>query len=697
MDWLREYWPFLLPPLIILPGLGDFAFPGKAAEYSDIVLTHYPNAVFLKRSLLGEGILPLWSPNILSGYPFIAHPHSGIWYPPMWLALLLPLPLGLNLMVAAHLIIAGAALYAFLRLKGLSRHAAILGGLAFEATPKIFAHFGAGQILLVSAVCLTPLLFWASVRPSNKTEIWSRLFQPGPILALIFFLDPRWAFYSGVVWAIWRISHSHNGYVIATSLSALKQLLLTALIVLPLLWAFLEFTSLSTRSNLSPSEVLALSLPVEALLGFVIPQWGVTHEWLLYPGILVLAFTIISIVTKESRAKVWFWLILVLVAVALSLGENLPGLEALANLPGFSLLRVPTRALFLSLLGMAMLTAYGFDTLREHISIKGLRPVRLTLLVLMAFLALLAIMLFVQREGSWQPALWASLSLATLWFVIEKKAESQISPRSFIIAVTSLMLIDIALIASSIISFRPVEQVLSEDDEMTRFLSAQEGRFRVYSPSYSLGQQSAVLNQIEQADGVDPIQLQSYADFFAEASGVPSEGYTSTQPPFASGNPSSANRSYLPNAARLGLINVAFLLSEFPLESEDLELREMLDGTFVYANELVKARAWLQAPDGSENAAEIVDWAPNRISVRAKGPGTLVLSEIDYLGWRVWIDEEEGEIETYADILRSVDLDAGVHTVDFRFLPKSVIWGLPISIGTIILLVLGPSKKKRNS
>ena len=693
-DWLKEYWPFFLPPMIILPGLADFAFPGNTAEYSDIVLTHYPNAIFLKRSLLTEGILPMWSPNILSGYPFIAHPHSGIWYPPMWLVLLIPLPLGLNLMVAAHLVLAGIALYTFLRLKGLSRHAALLGGLAFEATPKIFAHFGAGQILLICAVCLTPLLFWASLRQSGKSKLWSRILQPGPLLALIFFLDPRWAFYSGAAWAIWFISHSHRRKIVGTFLLMLKHFLISALIVFPMLWAFLEFSSLSTRANLSPNEVLELSLPTGSLLGFAIPQWGGPHEWLLYPGILVLAFSIFSLFTRERKSKLGSWLALAGFTVILSLGENFPGMQALAGLPGFSLLRVPPRALFLTLMALSVLSAVGFEALEELVSRNDLRPLRLTMLALTSFLTILAVMFYFQHVGSWLPALWAALILATLWFVVEKRATSNILPKPFFLLIACLMLIDLTLMAQSVISFRPVETVLNQDKELTRFISDQQGQIRVYSPSYSLGQQSAVLNQIEQADGVDPIQLQTYADFFEEASGIPSTGYTSTQPPFASGHPNSANRTYQPDAAKLGLLNVAFVLSEFPLDSEGLVFRERLDGTFVYANELVKERAWLQAPDGTEGAAEVLEWEPNRIRLRAVGPGTLVLSEIYYPGWQVWIDHQPGKILAYEGILRSLNLADGEHIVELRFLPQPIIWGLPISIITILTLVFWPSQKE---
>src|SRR5574338_900898 len=89
---------FVLPAAVLLPHLSEFGFqPG--AEFSDMAITHYPTTLYLQRVLTQQRTVPLWSPLILGGYPFAANPLSGLHYPPGWLALLFPLPFGLNLMV----------------------------------------------------------------------------------------------------------------------------------------------------------------------------------------------------------------------------------------------------------------------------------------------------------------------------------------------------------------------------------------------------------------------------------------------------------------------------------------------------------------------------------------------------------------------------------------------------------------------
>ncbi len=84
-------------------------------------------------------------------------------------------------------------------------------------------------------------------------------------------------------------------------------------------------------------------------------------------------------------------------------------------------------------------------------------------------------------------------------------------------------------------------------------------------------------------------------------------------------------------------------------------------------------RLWVD-PDAENGEAEIIpldpiSWQPERIEADATGPGRVVLSEIDYPGWQVWVDGKPGLIEKYAGVLRSVKLGAGTHRVRFRISP----------------------------
>ncbi len=209
---LWQLLPLLLPVCLLLPALGSFPYPSPEAAYSDLTITHYPNAIYLREALLTYRSLPLWSPTILSGYPFAANPLSGLWYPGGWLALVLPLPLGFNLLVGLHLLWGGVGLYLFLRAVGIKTPAALLAALAFESMPKVFAHYGAGHITLIYALSWTPWLLLASergYRSYGSSRFWwsARQVLPAVILALILLADVRWGAYAALLWwgyAFWR-------------------------------------------------------------------------------------------------------------------------------------------------------------------------------------------------------------------------------------------------------------------------------------------------------------------------------------------------------------------------------------------------------------------------------------------------------------------------------------------------------------
>jgi len=225
---------------------------------------------------------------------------------------------------------------------------------------------------------------------------------------------------------------------------------------------------------------------------------------------------------------------------------------------------------------------------------------------------------------------------------------------------------------------RPLAEVQAPGAQTAGYLAAQEGLFRVYSPSYSLPQHTAARFGLELADGVDPLQLAAYADFMQAATGVHLEGYSVTLPPFR-GPPATANASALPDPARLGLLNVRFVAAEFDLNVEGLAPRARFGETRVYENLLARPRAWVQ-PDTAAFSPEIrpvaLRWQPNRVEITAEGPGYLVLSEIMYPGWRAWVDGQPAEVQPFAGLLRMVRLGPGTHTVLFAFYPVSVYLGL---------------------
>lgn len=177
---------------LLAVGLGPDSLPfPPGAEFSDAVVSHWPNALFLQRSVQA-GYFPLWRPLLMSGQPFAANPLNKVWYPPQWLVVLLPATLHLNLMIWAHVVLAGVGMRAFGRKIGLESGPAGVIGLAYALTPRLVAATGAGHLDILYALAWFPWLMWAVCEAVVGTgSIWRRGAALGGIGALCFLADIR--------------------------------------------------------------------------------------------------------------------------------------------------------------------------------------------------------------------------------------------------------------------------------------------------------------------------------------------------------------------------------------------------------------------------------------------------------------------------------------------------------------------------
>jgi hypothetical protein len=695
-------WPLLLPVILLIPGLNAFPYP-PAGDYSDLMISHFPNLLYLRRTLLETGVVPLWSPTILSGYPFGADPLSGLWYPPGWLALILPAHLGFNLLIAAHMIFGGLGMYYLLKNLGLSHTAALFGGLGFETMPKIFAHYGAGHLTLVYALAWTPWLLYAASRRRHKGSRVDLL--PGLILGLAFLADPRWAAFAGILWWAYTISYSQTRdepvYLVKRFLASLKKLLpqtaLAVLIACPLGLPLLEYTQLSTRVAIDSRDILTYSLPPVRLLGLIFPDYGGFHEWMLYPGAFVLILAVIGLVSVTNKEPYYFWGLVSIIALIFSMGEHVPGLSALAYIPGLNLLRVPSRALLIVGFALLVLAAMTLDRLFQHSAGLEIRKMRLAATALGIFPACIFIGMWLGIGYLDAAYLWAAMVYAAgatwVWLALGNPQRSSGQKKRcealFVVALFALSLLDWGLMDRSLFTMQPGEVVLREQSSVAKYLSEQPGRWRVYSPSYSMPQQTAALYGLELSDGVDPLQLKSYVDYMRRATGIPMNGYSVTMPPYENGNPEQANQQFHPVPELLGRLNVKYVVSEYDLNVDGLLLVDKIGATRIYRNTLAYPRAWVQNGSGVVGEAvipaQIQVWSPNQLVLSATGPGELVLSEIDYPGWRVWVDGVKSEVDVFDGLFRGVRLQDGVHDIVFRYRPISVYTGLVLGVLGLII------------
>jgi hypothetical protein len=711
---IKSVWPIFIPLVVMLPGITQFPYPNQTAEFSDLAISHYPNAFYLKSAIKQFGVIPLWSPTILSGYPFFGNPLAGFWYPLGWLALVFPLPLGFNVMIILHLLIGGIGMYKLLSQEGVNRSGALFGGIAFAALPKLYAHYGAGHLTLLYAIPLTPWLLYTSIRKNNPVhrQFSQRLFSrltplPAVVLALIILADVRWSVYAAILWGMYVITKptllpphlkfrsTSQKIKVITRLRLLDfltlffQTVLAIMLAAPLLFPLLEYVHFSTRAALSSADFFQYSLPVERLLGLFYPDFAGFHEYILYPGIIVILLALPALIWKQVRFRKLFWGMTALLTLIFAMGSTFPFLEFVAGIPFIGLLRVPSRALFLTGMALCMLASYGVHHIVKGVSEEERRHADLGLTALVVFMVLIAGAVWIMTSKLPLNFAWgAGLAfVGSRW--IGAKFWGRMSFKFWFSFLIFIALID--WLGVNYMSFTPRsrDQVLSEQENVALKITERDIESRVYSPSYSIPQQTAAIHGIQLADGVDPLQLESYANFMEKATGVRRNGYSVTMPAFDDGDPDSANRNSVPDAELLGLLNVGWVAAEYELISEGLVLRDRIGDTRLYENLLARPRVWLESVDpGTDEIGRILHyvWEPNQIRITTSGPGLLVLSEIAYPGWRVMVDKTSTSLYVYRQLLRAVELAEGSHEVKFVFRPISLYIGLLVSIIGLVSL-----------
>jgi len=710
-------WILVLPLVFYFLNVTGFPYSSLDAEFSDYTITHFPNIIYLKQSLL-NGHFPLWSSSIFSGYPFFANPLSGLWYFPGWVALIFPLPMGTNILAALHLLFGGVGVYKLLRDEGVGHLAALFGGIVFEFLPKIVSHYGAGHLTLIYAVPWTPWLL-LSARGLFKEKQIRSLCSP-IILALICLADVRWVVYAGSLWAIYYIAHRYRNDettpLVSTQIDKINwmlqkfpkivkailwQLLLAILLSGPVLVPLYEYSQLSTRALITSEESLDLALPIINLIGFLFPNFGGNHEYMVYSGSGILIFAILSLIIRKKSREIKFWqwtgVITLLLAVDLPFSFS----RILFSLPFINLLRVPSRVLFITCLSMIALSSHFINILINNYHKISQRKTNIVLIILNgAAISFTFGLIVIVKENSISFIVGALFMLSfSLWLL--GRTTNRVPIMFWFTGLVLISIIDLGILNQSLLSFKSQADVVNEKRLVIDYLVNQEGDFRVYSPSYSVPQHIGMLNGIQLVDGVDPLQIAKYSEFMELATGVTVQGYNVSIPPFETGNPESDNLNYVPDLEFLGLLNTRYIISEFNIHASGFHETNEFDGSKIYQNNHEFPRAWVQKSDSvytrDYKNVEIISYGPNKIEIQGSGPGQLVLSEIDYPGWQVRIDGKKTDIEVFLEIFRSVHLPEGNHSITFLFRPSSLYIGiLSFAIGmfTILIYVVIVSRKR---
>lgn len=635
------------------------------AKFSDAVTSHWPNALFLQRSIREDGTLPLWRNQIMSGQPFAANPLNKIWYPPQWLVVILPVTLSLNLLIWLTLIMAGTGAWLWARQTGLEKIPAALVAFGYILAPRLLAAVGAGHLDVLYAVSWQAWLYWA---------VWRLIHQPKQhrrnslllaiFTALIFLSDVRLAIYIyllALVYAIYLITHLPEknwrpmfGWAVVAGVLAI---LLTAAQWLPLI----DIAPDLSRNRIGEEEAGVSSIEAGEFLSLVIANHEADPEKMLYVGAGVFILGLVALMMRPRQMA--FWGIIILLAAWWGMGQNsLLWISAVRLFPSLLWFRVPARAWLIVVLLLPYMAGWGLQWMGE-ISPETLkkRAVRLAAVGTLGFSAVCWVSsLFALAEALPAEALIGLIALPLSVGLILLGAWRIIPMRTFQVAFLLLMLLDILWVGRSMVEWRNRHEWLDEYRPLAEMLKA-DGVERVYSPSYSLPQQAAAYWRIPQFDGIDPFQLESYVEEAERITGVKAKGYSVTIPAFDLPDDAdeddlvTINQNAVIDVQGLANWRVTHVVSAFEIQADGLEPIGKVGDVYVYRNTLI-------SPD-----VHITWQGPNRVSISSPHSNIHAFANTPD-----WENSSEGE---------------------YQYAPRSQYIGMAVSgiglIGVIALVFVG--------
>ena len=714
--------------LVLLVGafFADPLFRGQTWQIHDILAQGYPFRHFFQ-AMLREGRLDLWNPYIYCGMPFLGDLQNGVFYPPNWLHLVLPLPRAVTWFVVLHFLLAGLGCQVWLRSLAL-RPASALGGAVFYAFSGLMVE-RIVHLPIMAALALLPLVLFLTQRLLAGPTLF-RALTLGLGLALVLLSGhPQYtmvatmavAIYGGVglLTAVhpgtrrWRAA---GGLLLALAF----MLAVSAVQLLPAL----EFLGRTSRAGgLSLEDATSGSVGLQELALFLIPdryglplEGGYQGEWFywevsFYVGVFPLLLVLVSTLLPRGRPRgAWeACAALALFSLALALGRHSPIYQAMYTLvPLFKSSRIPARYLALMLPALAFFVGYALQRLGGgDLEPRERRRVGSGLGVAgILFLASVPWVLAVPftRGAGWYLAT-GTVGLALLGL----RVGNALGPRAF-------QALAGALIVVSAFSFGFRHLPTADDDDyrrtstLFRALGGQTPPTRIlYRPPEeyldSVNHPGTV--GVSNVSGYYPVLLRDYAEYLHYANTgrrlAPEDERTLhrqsnlvdlAEPSRPMGRLLAARYRYVFLPGRGFQVEPlpdscprAFLVHRASVrpDPEQRLARLRSDAFDPEAEVVLEEGVPTEGPGGRATPGEevrFVSFRPDRVELdlRVGAPGWLVLSEVHDPGWKVRVEGQERPVLRADHILRAVAVHPGDRRVVFTYEPASFRFGAAISL-----------------
>lgn len=458
-------------------------------------------------------------------------------------------------------------------------------------------------------------------------------------------------------------------------------------------------------------------IPWQNLVQFIVPDffgnpatgnyWGIWNygEFIGFVGIIPLILALYALIFRRDK-KTIFWGVLIVVSLIFAMPTPLAKLPYQLQIPLISTSQ-PTRLMFVIDFTLSILAALGFDKLLNDKSLKRnlyiLLPVGIILYIIWMIVLFPQIFGLLNLKENLKVGT-RNLILPSILFVVSSFVllfSSMVKKQSLF---TSMIYIIVAIVVFDLFRFSwkftpfvkaewifpttKIIELLKQDKDNFRIMSFDR---RIMPPNFS------VYYRLQDVSGYDPLYLKNYSQIIAS--------WERDKPDLS---PAAFNRIITPanfESFFTDLLGVKYILSLDPVQSDKLRLVASEGKTLLYQNMRVFPRAFfaeetIKAVNSKEIIEEMFGLSNNfrRIAVVTDNLGLipqkispdeevkiieynddlvkldthssisrlLVLTDIYYPAWKVYIDGSKAQLIQVDLIFRGVVVPPGNHIVEFK-------------------------------
>ena len=339
----------------------------SASIHWDAADMHYPLQKYFSDRLL-SGKLPFWTPYLFSGYPILANPEVGAWYPPHWPFFLTGIaPRSIQFELALNAFLACLGAYFLISRHVASRAAAVLGALAYGLSGFFAGH--SSHVGLFSAAAGFPWLLLAYRHAADSATLrYTALggMAGGAMILTGYTQTAAYGFLGLGLYALADLGKDGRRWLRTTAIVGgmlAGAVACAAIQILP----GLELVGHSIRSASNYSTSTEGTLHAPALMTLIAPDWlgaisgnykgppDIT-QYYFYAGLLLLPLAALGALKTRARLPG----LLLIVPPAWYMFGPAGGFYRLVTLaPGLNKFRAPIQGWFLVAFGLALLAAAG--------------------------------------------------------------------------------------------------------------------------------------------------------------------------------------------------------------------------------------------------------------------------------------------------------------------------------------------------